>query len=232
VGAGFAALYQGQFKRAPRRIIADLGAFEKANNPTGDEIDTNPFGLLRDGDRWIVADAGANALLEVHPNGHVKTLAIFPNRMVEAPPFLGLPPGTKIPMDEVPTSVVKGPDGAYYVGQLTGFPFPVDGARVYRITPGADPATAAEVYAEGFTNIIDIAFGPNGRLYVLEIFKNGLLSGDLTGALIRVNADGSQTLITDQLTAPGGLAIARNGTFYVSNKTIFAGKGELLQIKP
>ncbi len=54
-------------------------------------------------------------------------LAVFHARLVDAPPFLGLPPGTKIPMQAVPNSVVQGPDGAWYVGQLTGFPFPVGG---------------------------------------------------------------------------------------------------------
>jgi hypothetical protein len=52
-------------------------------------------------------------------------------------------------MQAVPTSVVKGPDGAYYVGQLTGFPFPVGGANVFRVVPGHDP----EVFAGGFTYI-------------------------------------------------------------------------------
>jgi DNA-binding CsgD family transcriptional regulator len=42
------------------------------------------------------------------------------------------------------------------------------------------------VYATGFTNIIDIAFDRHGRLLVLEIFKNGLPSGDPTGSLVRI----------------------------------------------
>ena len=53
--------------------------------------------------------------------------------MVDAPPFLGLPPGAQMPMQSVPTSIVKGPDGAYYVGELTGFPFQVGAARVWRL---------------------------------------------------------------------------------------------------
>ena len=91
-------------------------------------------------------------------------------------------------MDAVPTSVAQGPDGGFYVGQLTGFPFPVGGANVYRIVPGQAP----QVFASGFTNIIDIAFDKQGTLYVLEIFQNGLLSGDPTGALIRVDQGGAQ----------------------------------------
>ena len=47
-----------------------------------------------------------------------------------------------------------GPDGEYYVGQLTGGPFAVGIANVYRVPPeGGDP----EVFESGFTNIVDIA---------------------------------------------------------------------------
>ena len=50
--------------------------------------------------------------------------------------MLGLPPGRKIPSQAVPTSVVRGQDGAYYVGTLTGFPFAPGSARVFRVVPG------------------------------------------------------------------------------------------------
>jgi hypothetical protein len=212
----------------------DLGAFEAATNPTGDEVDSNPYGILSLAGKQVVADAGANALNEVASNGAIKTLAVFPDGMAEAPPFLGLPPGTLIPMDTVPTSVALGPDGHYYIGQLTGFPFPVGGAKIYRVpAEGGMP----EVYAEGFTAIIDLAFGADGSLYVLEIARNGLLaafiSNDWTGALIRVASDGVRTEIAaGALFAPGGVAVGLDGALYVTNKSIFTGSGEALRIAP
>ena len=141
--------------------IKDLGSFEAANNPTGDEVDSNPYGMLARLGRQIVTDAGANDLLQIGLGGKTSALATFPNRMVDAPPFLGLPPGTQIPMDAVPTTVAVGPGGDYFVGQLTGFPFPVGGANVYRVPAGGGTPT---VYASGFTNIVDIAFGKDGSL--------------------------------------------------------------------
>jgi hypothetical protein len=39
----------------------------------------------------------------------------------------------------VPTSVVKGLDGAFYVGPVTGYPFQRSGAVVWRVEAGADP---------------------------------------------------------------------------------------------
>ena len=35
----------------------------------------------------------------------------------------------------MPTSVVKGPDGLYYISQLTGFPFIPGGANIFRVNP-------------------------------------------------------------------------------------------------
>jgi sugar lactone lactonase YvrE len=208
------------------KTIADLAEFEDANNPTGDEENVNPQSVIALHGRSIVADAGANDLLRVRSGGRVTVLATFPDRLVDAPPFLGLPPGAQIPMDAVPTSVAIGPDGAFYVGQLTGFPFPVGSANVYRVERGGEP----EVFASGFTNIIDIAFAEDGTMYVLEIFQNGLLSGDPTGALIRVDANGDQEVIMSEgLITPGGLAL-RGGNAYVSNCGTCAGTGEVLRI--
>jgi sugar lactone lactonase YvrE len=169
----------------------------------------------------VITDAGGNSLLGA-AHGDISTLAVFPNRLVPNP--FG---GPDIPMQAVPTTVTRGPDGALYVGQLTGFPFPVGGANVYRVEPGETP----EVFLSGFTNIIDIAFGPDGSLYVLEIAHNGLLSGDPTGALIRVGQDGSRTVIASEgLTMPTGVAI-RDGKAYVSNCGVCADTGEVVAIE-
>ena len=215
------------------KLVEDLGLFEADVNPTGDEVDSNPYGVLALAGKQIVADAGANALVQVRSNA-ISALATFPNRLVEAPPFLGLPPGTQIPMDAVPTSVAVGPDGDYYVGQLTGFPFPVGAANVYRVPPDGG---APEVFASGFTHIVDLAFGPDGSLYVLEIAKNGLLAAfntnDWTGALIRIAPDGTRTeLVPGVLTAPGGVAVGSDGVLYVTNNSIYSDAGEVLKIQP
>ncbi|GAB3412554.1 ScyD/ScyE family protein [Flindersiella endophytica] len=206
--------------------IADIAGYEAAANPDQGEPDSNPNSVVATAWGQVVADAGGNSLVRVSPSGAVSTVATFPSRMVDAPPFLGLPPGTQIPMQPVPTSVVRGPDGAYYVGELTGFPFVPGAARVYRVVPGKAPT----IYADGFTNIIDVGFGKDGKLYVLEIAKNGLLSGDPTGALIRVGHNGSQHVVmSDGLTGPGGLAF-KGRAAYVSNCGTCVGTGSVLRI--
>ena len=207
--------------------VADIAAHEIVKNPQKDSIDTNPNSVATAPGAQVVADAGGNALLRVE-RGKVSTLAVFPTTLVDAPSFLGLPPGTQIPMQAVPNSVVRGPDGAWYVGQLTGFPFPVGGAKVWRVVPGKAPT----VYASGFTNIIDLAFLPNGALLVLEIRHQSLLSPDRSGGLMLVppKSEGApRLLLTSPLTEPGGLAV-QGRTAYVSDRGTEPGTGRVLRI--
>jgi hypothetical protein len=221
------------------RAVADFPRFEAANDPDesagavpGGEpgINSNPNGLLVRKHAQLVADAGGNDLLKVDRKGRISVVAVFPPRLVPAPPGIpDLPP--EIPMQAVPTTVVKGPDGAYYVGQLTGFPFPPGGANVFRVVPGKAP----EVFADGFTNIIDIAFDRRGRLYVLEIATNGLLSAGENelpvGRLVRVNRNGSRTtLASEGLNAPGGFVLGR-GAAYITNNSILSDAGQVVKVK-
>jgi hypothetical protein len=134
----------------------------------------------------------------------------------------------QIPMNAVPTTVVRGPGGDLFVGQLTGFPFPIGGARVYRIEKGGDP----EIYADGFTNIIDIAFGRDGSLYVLEIAHNSLLAENPEGAVIKVHPAGAREIIADGLFFPGGLALGKKDELYVTNCGVCFDDGEVLRINP
>lgn len=210
--------------------VADLAGYEQANDPGKEGADSNPYSVVVVSDRQVVADAGANALFEVAANGAVSTVAVFPSRLVPAPPIPGLPP--QIPMQSVPNSIARGPDGAWYVGELTGFPFQVGGANVYRVEAGKAPA----VYATGFTNIIDLTFGPDGSLYVLEIISKGLLQaegpdGDVSGSLYRIAPGGARTVVASAgLIAPSSVAIGPDGGIYVSNFGILAGAGQVVRV--
>jgi hypothetical protein len=218
------------------KTVADLGAYEVDNNPDGSPppVTFNPYAVLslpdkhsadhrrKSGEREsrFVVDAGGNDLLRVGPRGKISTLAVFPQRFVE------FPPGTQIPMQAVPTSVARGSDGAFYVGELTGFPFPVGGARIYRVVPGEDP----EIHAEGFTNVIDLVFEDDGSLLVLEHTKNSILSGDPTGALIRLKPDGSREMLaTTGLIRPTAMVIGFDA-LYISNCGVCAGGGHVLRL--
>ncbi|HEY0873637.1 MAG TPA: ScyD/ScyE family protein [Vicinamibacterales bacterium] len=196
------------------RVTADIGTFEESVNPDQDLPDSNPYGILVLPGKQIVADAGANALFEIRANGQIRTLAVFDE--------LAGPPSR----DAVPTGLAVGPDGAYYVGQLTGGPFATGIANIYRVpAEGGEP----EVYASGFTNVVDLAFGADGSLYVLQIANP--IPNFPEGALIRVAPDGTRTAIDVPLFAPGGIAIAKDGTIYVTINSILPGAGQVLAIR-
>ncbi len=236
-GAGGALLGRlARFNPSGRfRYYGDLAAYELEHNPDGFVPDSNPYGLLALPGKVVYADAGGNSLNQVSARGHITTLAVFPNLLVPAPippsPSPTPTPGTTVSVQAVPTTVVLGPDGDYYVGQLTGFPFTVGAANVYRVpVDGGTPVVAHS----GFTNIIDIAFGPDGSLYVLEIARLAIPRFALGGRLVRIAPDGVRTNIISgpPLIAPGGIAVGPDGALYVTNKSTDALIGEVLKIVP
>lgn len=209
-------------------VVANIGAYETRANPDGGVIDSNPFGLLaaprgsrRPGGSEtvrIVVDAGANTLLRVEGNGDISTIAGFPSRSYGRP------------TDSVPTAVAVGPDGAYYVSELTGTPFSDGAARVYRVVPGAEP----EIFLGGFKTIVDLDFAPDGSLYVLQHVSGATPTSPpfftTPGQVIRVARDGKRTVVVDGLTRPTSLAIGPDGAIYVSNFGQSVGIGQVLRI--
>jgi DNA-binding beta-propeller fold protein YncE len=219
------------FGRIEKR--ADLTDYEEAADPDSgvvgtDGLDSNPTSLLKKRRGYVAVDAGGNDLLRVRRNGDISTIAVFESGTAAAPPGIpDVPEGTQIPVQAVPTAVAKGPDGAYYVSQLTGFPFPKDAANVYRVERGSAPT----VYASGLTNVTDLAFGRDGSLYVVEIAANGLFAGP-PGQLIEIAPDGTQTTIASEgLVDPYGVAISRRGEIYVTNHSTSAGEGEVVRVR-
>ncbi|MBE2317744.1 ScyD/ScyE family protein [Solirubrobacter sp. CPCC 204708] len=213
-------------------VAGDPAGYEAAHNPDADqptaEVDSNPNSVDASGLHVTVADAGGNSLIRYGFRGP-ETLRVIPFKMSPMPeglPEIPIPPGTPVPTQSVPTSIVRGPDGAYYVGQLTGFPFPTGGASVWRIVPGQAPTE----YATGFTTINDLAFGKDGTLYVLQMTSATLIGPPTPGKLIRVPKRGPRTeLAPGTLQSPTGLAV--DGHYaYVSNKGDQAGAGEILRI--
>src|SRR5438270_4906154 len=92
------------------RKLADLQQYEVENDPAGDGTDegSHPFDLARmAGGKTLIDDAAGNDLLVANDTGRIDWVATFPEQN-----------GAQA----VPTSVAIGPDGAYYVGELTGVP--------------------------------------------------------------------------------------------------------------
>lgn len=214
-------------RRGPRqevRIRADLAAYEAAHDPDGAGVDSNTVDLARDRAGQIVAvDAGGNDVLTSGRRGGVDVLAVFPPPgRAELPPFTGAPPGTMVPYQSVPTAAAMGPDGAWYVAELTGFPFPVGRANIYRVGPDG----SRSVYATGLTALTDLAWS-GGRLYAVQMSDEGLLSQS-TGSVVEVRRDGHHVTVADDLVAPYGIAL-RRGSGYVTTGSVLPGGGAVVR---
>jgi hypothetical protein len=166
--------------------LAAIDVFEWAHNSDGVKGDrnSNPYGVLALSDREIVADAGANALLNVDANGFVSLLAVLP----------------KVGKSQaVPTSLALGPDGAVYLGELA-LGAGKGKARVVKVPLDGTPQS---VYADGFSTITGLDFGPDGSLYVTELSTNpAKLSPG--GAIVRLRPGGADDPEELEAALPGG----------------------------
>lgn len=152
----------------PDTVVADLASAELDHgNPdgvtfpvadalghqAGDPVYAiNPYGLLPEPSGIYVADAAANDLFRVQPNGHLDLVTVFPNRLQTNEP--------------VPTKVFAGPGNKLYV------------TLFYCINAQSSDALGgiAEIRNDGDFHMVSFhrlpisaAFGPDGRLYVLEL---------------------------------------------------------------
>lgn len=219
--------------------LADLAAYEKTANPVN-EVDSNPYGLAALPNGYVVADAGGNDLLQVTPNGTatatVRTIATFPDSAPApfVPPSCGgaLPPGTfppagtPIPAQAVPTTVEVGSNGTYYVGFLTGFPFREGASRIVRVSPTG----RTSVMATGLTQVVGLDIADDGALYAVELSTRSLLEGacgrPAPGDVVRF-FHGKRSVVASGLPAPGGVAVAPDGSFYVTVNSTSPGSGEV-----
>lgn len=209
-------------KKTSLSIRADLAAYEDANDPDGRGEDSNPVDLAFDGRDLIATDAGANAVLGVGKKGGVSEIAVFTDPVImDPPPFPPVPEDPSIqwpdpfPAQPVPTAAAKGPDGAWYVSQLTGFPFQASTSTIWRVDGGS-----VEAYATGLTTVTDLAWDGD-TLYAVQISDAGLLNGPM-GSLQRVDSAGAHESVAGPLFAPYGIAI-RDGYAYVTTGSVAPG---------
>jgi hypothetical protein len=215
------------------RTIADLARYERKHNPDGDQhygfsddvsdkclegwpefpparykgtVDSHPYGVAVKGGKAYVADAGANAILEVDlESGDISTLAVLPPRPVKIQAETLVPvdmEGNTMPVPEcvvgekyafefVPTDVEFGPDGRLYVTSLPGGPEdPSLGARgaVFRVDPWDGDV---HLWADDILTPTGLAIADNGDIYVASLFGGNILKlscwGDHRSEFVTVN---------------------------------------------
>lgn len=239
------------------QMIVDLFAFEEENNPDGQGVDSNPFEVQSlGGNAALVADAAGNDLLKVNKQGNVEVLAVFPNELVstdniknlfgcpEGPPdFCDLP--DMIPAQPVPTSIAIGPDGHYYVGELKGFPAPAGASNIWKVAPGASWAECGsspdcvKVFEGGFTSIIDLAFGANGMLYVVELDELSWFAVEVLGpeaiAGGTINAcdlsDLTCTEVATGIPIVTAMTFGKDGSLWATQNALIPGLADVVEVQ-
>lgn len=239
--------------RGRQTEVADLFAFESTNNPDGGEIDSNPFDVAaRSARSAYVADAAANAVLHVTNRGAVEIVAVFPNEVVStdnvkslfgcpAPTDLcGLPPS--LPAQPVPTSIAFGPDGYLYVGELKGFPAPTGESNIWRVDPSARNAQCGvagsgceKVFDGGFTSIIDLAFGPDGQLYVAELDESSWFAVELGAGVGGTISSCDVSALSCSEVAAGipiltAVTFGKDGTLHATRNALIPGAAEVFEV--
>lgn len=206
--------------------VANIWDFESAQNPDGFVKEAHSYGLTAGGDGMLyIADAGANDLIRVDPeSGEVTLLATFEGIPGPLPnPSRG---GVQ-ESDPVPTGVVVGDDGTFYVSLLPGFPFTPGSAKVVAVAADGNVTD----YATGLTMVTDLKRGPDGALYAVELGEFGEQGPTPnTGAVVRIQDGQSQTVL-EGLSFPTSIAFAEDGTAYLTvNGAGAPGSGELVKV--
>lgn len=167
----------------------------------------NPYGVFAIPAGEYVADAGANTLDAVRANGTTSVLSAL------VPP----PPGG-FPADTVPTcvTVVR---GNLYAGSLSG--------HLWKRNGSVTPTNVPVVDATGKSLIHHVtgcaADSRTGAIYLVDMWGKpgppipaGPQSAANTGSVVELDASGVATVLASGLNFPNGIAIAPDGSLYVT----------------
>ena len=196
-------------------VVADIGAFSSANPPTTDfAVPTGvqyALQIYRRG--FLVTDGHHNRVLRVTLDGEVAEMIAFDNI--------------------VPTGLaVSG--NTVYMAEAGPVPHLPEDGKVVAFRPKS--STATEV-ASGASLLVDVEFGRGRRLYVLSQgdfpvdSPEGSPALPNTGALLKVNGDGTFTVITDGLDRPTSLEFIGT-TAYVVTLTGESGRSTASRVRP
>jgi hypothetical protein len=241
-------LYKVDLNTGSLTSIADFAAYETAFNPDGTDLISNPYAfVIKDDDAYVV-DGGGNTIYSVGLDGSgIKDVAAFPLKVIPRDqleyPDLGpdIDPSTlPVTQQSVPTGIAIAPDGSLTVSEYTYFPYPEGEARIFKV--GANDLSI-EAIADGFTQLTGVTYDPEGNLYALqhintsewkEIQQGGIITGDISGSLIKISPDGTRETIWDGdgLEAASGITYGPDGSLYISNRARLAGTGQIIKIDP
>src|SRR5215213_3869759 len=191
--------------------VASLDAWMPAH-PVSDvpgDLDPNgePYSLIVDGSSLVLSESNSGQLLRVTSDGTITRIVDLsdPHR--------------------VPTGLAMDKDGNYYVGTLGVTPYPDGSAQVFKITPDGK----IETVWTGLTMVTDLAIGPDGALYALEMSTGNTTEPPFyqrnTGKMVRQTGPTSAEDVVTGLDLPISMQFGPDGAFYISFPAIHAEGG-------
>ena len=183
-------------------VIADIGKFSMDHPPVpAFQVPTGvQYAMEVYGGNFIVTDGHHNRVLKVTPDGNVSELIAFD--------------------DIVPTGLeVSASSNTILMTEAGPVPHLPETGKVMAFEPGSSTATQV---ASGARLLVDVEYGCCGTLYALAQgdFKEGNAPGSPaepnTGSLVKVNADGTFTVIMDKLNQPTSLEFIGNTAYVVT----------------
>jgi hypothetical protein len=179
-------------------VIADIGAFAIANPPPEFDVPTGlQYAIEPYRGGFLVSDGHHNRVLHVSHDGEVTVMMAFDNI--------------------VPTGLaVSGK--TIYMAEAGPIPHAPGDGKV--VAFNARSSAVTEV-ASGAPLLVDVEFGRGRTLFALSqgVFPGGLPASPAspnTGALVRVNRDGTFTVIVDELNLPTSVEFIGNTAYVVT----------------
>ena len=217
----------GRSRRSRTSVTSTSSGASKTKNSSLNSFPTptpTPFTRLPASASSV--DAASNTLDEVRADGSIRSSC---SSRIQVPRIS--------PPDSVPTCIARGPDGAFYIGELTGAGNGPGTSKVWRVVEGQEQP---QEWASGLTAVTGCGFGSDGQFYATEFSTLGFESfAPGTGAVVRVPPHSTAPIPvvsntpghTDSpLSFPNGFAAGPNGGIYVSNWSILPSSQKLGQV--
>ena len=195
-------IYQLDRETMNIREAINMWEFEEANNPDGNETDSNPISIdMADDGTLYILDAGANSSYTWTPDQGLEVFVAWP----DAP---------------VPTAVDVAPSGEIYFSFFSPEPFEPGSARIERYSSDGE---LLETYGD-LSMLVDVLVDEAGNIYATQMTEFDQENQTFlpnSGRLIRVAPDGERTVIADGLNFPNGLAWNPEGELMMTINAAF-----------
>jgi hypothetical protein len=230
---GEAAVLRIDRRTGETRIVSDVAAYERANDPDGFGVESDLNGITfgRGNDLWV-SDAGGNTVYRIDSrSGTILQAVVLPGL---PGPFANPARGGANELDPVPTGVAPARDGGVFVSLLSGFPFPTGAAKVLHVSRTGEVTDVAR----GLTALTDVEVGPDGALYAVQLTSGigdtGIVPN--SGRVLRLRSSGSHEVVVDELDQPFAVAFDKRGAMYITERAnelpSAAGSGRVLRLAP